>query len=104
MHEVNSVKPAEGDCRVFIGFRLTTDGTTHPHEHVKGPATLARAVVIAGIRARYNLPREPVPGARIIEVPVSADLDFDMKTHEAREAFDRGRASAASQLQSFQTV
>ncbi len=93
-----------GNERPILGFRLTTDGTTHPHEHVKGPATLARAVVIAGIRARYNLPRQPVPGARVIEIPVSADLDFDMKSREARKAFDRGRASAVAQLQSFESV
>jgi len=91
-----------GKSRPILGFRLITDGTDHPHAHVTGPASLARAVVVAGIRARYDLPREPVPGARIIEVPVSADLDFAMQDNEARQTFDRGRVHAALQLEALE--
>ena len=40
----------------ILGFRLVGDGTRDAHEPVAGPASLARAVVIAGIRARYDLP------------------------------------------------
>lgn len=88
-----------GHDRPILGFRLINDGTAHPHETIAGPATLARAVVIAGIRARYDLPRDPVAGATIVEVPVAAELDFDMDNTEARAVFDRGRSSAAAQLQ-----
>jgi NTE family protein len=87
-----------GHDRPIVGFRLVTDATSHPHTTIGGPASLARAVVIAGIRARYDLPRDPVPGASIIEVPVSADLDFEMDRATASAVFDRGRKSASAQL------
>jgi hypothetical protein len=65
---------------------------------VGGPLSLARSVVIAGIRARYSLPRLIDSGAQVVEVPVTNDLDFEMSNAEARAIFDRGRAAATAQL------
>ncbi len=85
--------------RPVIGFRLHAEADQHPHERVRGPASLARSVVIAGIRARYSLPRAREVGAHVITVPVSADLDFDISPDDARAVFDRGRHVAARQLE-----
>ncbi|MFQ5554366.1 MAG: patatin-like phospholipase family protein [Acidimicrobiia bacterium] len=84
--------------RPVIGFRLDAHDSGHPHERVAGPASLARSVMIAGIRARYTLPRVHEAGAHVISVPVSADLDFDMSPDGARAVFDRGREAASEQL------
>jgi NTE family protein len=86
--------------RPVLGFRLAPDGDTHDNDHMKvgGPFTLARSVVVAGIRARYALPRPAEVGVTILQVPVEADLDFDMTGIEARRVFDRARAAVTSQL------
>jgi NTE family protein len=84
--------------RPVIGFRLVSDDDGHDHHHVGGPLSLARSVVIAGIRARYSLPRLIDSGAQVVEVPVTNDLDFEMSNAEARAIFDRGRAAATEQL------
>jgi NTE family protein len=84
--------------RPVLGFRLVPEGD-HPHHIVTGPASLARAVVISGIRARYDLPR-PIDQESIeLHIPVTADLDFTISNDEARTVFDRARLSAARQLE-----
>jgi hypothetical protein len=55
-------------------------------------------VVVAGVRARYSLPRLIDENAHLIEVPVDADLDFEMSNRMARVVFERGRRAAATQL------
>jgi len=89
--------------RPVLGFRLVLDPAGHEAEHakVRGPLTLARAVVKAGIRARYSLPRPPEPGVEVISVPVRNDLDFDMSGEQARTVFDRARAASRNRLQRF---
>ena len=86
--------------RPVLGFRLTLDENGHAAEHqkIRGPLTLARSVVRAGIRARYALPRPPEPGVSVVQVPVRNDLDFDMSGDEARQVFDRARQAAKEQL------
>lgn len=84
--------------RPVLGFRLVPEVAAHAHEKIRGPASLARAVMISGIRSRYDLPRTREAGAHVISVPVLADLDFGISSDEARAIFDRGRAAAASQL------
>ena len=84
--------------RPVLGFRLEVDQDEHPHETVKGPASLARSIVLAGVRARYTLPRVRESDAHVINVPVSMDLDFDISPDVARKAFDRGRDAAREQL------
>lgn len=83
-----------------LGFRLVLDDTGHDARHLKvrGPLTLARSVVTAGIRARYSLPRPPEPGVSVVQVPVRNDLDFDMSGDQARAVFDRARSAATEQL------
>jgi predicted acylesterase/phospholipase RssA len=86
--------------RPVLGFRLVLDDIGHAAEHqrVRGPLTLARSVVTAGIRARYALPRPPEPGVSVVQVPVRNDLDFDMSNDEAQQVFDRARQAAKGQL------
>lgn len=83
-----------------LGFRLVLDPAGHDSEHLKvrGPLTLAKSVVTAGIRARYALPRPPEPGVSVIRVPVRNDLDFDMSGDEAEAVFERARSAATEQL------
>ncbi len=87
-----------------LGFRLVGDDREHPHEKITGPASLARAVVLSGIRARYSLPRNFIADSESIQVPVSAELDFDMDGDAARAAFDRAYVAAARQLGDERTV
>lgn len=82
-----------------VGFRLIGADDRHDHHHVRGPLTLARSVVVSGVRARYSLPRLIDQGAHVIEVPVDVDLDFEMSGRQARIVFERGRRAAADQLQ-----
>ena len=82
-----------------VGFRLIGNDDRHDHHRVRGPLTLARSVVISGIRARYSLPRLIDRGAHVIEVPVDVDLDFEMSGRQARVVFERGRQASAAQLE-----
>jgi len=85
----------------IVGFRLVMDGPGHDnrHIHVRGPLSLVRAVLGAGIRARYALPRPVDEGLTIVHVPVRNDLDFDMSPDEAHSVFERARRSAREQLE-----
>ncbi len=86
-----------GDLPV-VGFRLIGIDDRHDHHVVRGPLTLARSVLAAGVRARYALPRLIDQRAHVIEVPVDVDLDFEMSGRQARVVFERGRRNAAEQL------
>lgn len=48
---------------------------------------------------RYSLPRLIDQDAHLIEVPVDADLDFEMSGRVARVVFERGRRAAAARLE-----
>lgn len=74
-----------------IGFRLVDSGESHVHLPVNGPASLARAVIGAGIRAADSLPM-PVPStATIVDIPAGGDpLDFGISRREALDLFDAG--------------
>lgn len=87
-----------GNDLPVIGFRLVGIDDRHEHQVVRGPLTLARSVIAAGIRARYALPRLIDQGAHLIEIPVDADLDFEMSGRRASTVFERGRRAAADQL------
>lgn len=84
--------------RPVVGFRLRDERAAHPHLPVRGPASLARAVALAGIRARYALPQPAGDATLTVEVPVDRDLDFDVAPGRARAVFERGRGAAAAQL------
>ena len=85
----------------IVGFRLVASDDRHDHHHIRGPLSLARAVVVAGVRARYALPRVIDKEAHVIEVPVDTDLDFEMSARHARIVFERGRRAAAAQLEAM---
>jgi NTE family protein len=84
--------------RPVFGFRLVPDGDAHVHQHISGPYSLARAVLVSGIRARYSLPRTIEGADLVIDVPVRSDLDFTLPSHEAHEVFTRARVSARLQF------
>lgn len=82
-----------------IGFRLRPPPGHHPHHEIKGPVSLATAVIGAGISAREDLP--PMCGSldRVVEVVVDHDsLDFDVSPSLAAELFDIGYRAAIKQL------
>lgn len=89
----------EHDRPVF-GFRLVPDADTHIHHRVSGPYSLARSVIVSGIRVRYSLPRT-IEGADVeISVPVRADLDFSVSRPEASRIFERARVVAHQSVDS----
>lgn len=84
--------------RQVIGFVLEKDEVEHDHIKVMGPASLARSVILAGVHARYALPRPEDTAKRILRIPVRGDLDFNLSPRQARAVFDRGWSAAAEQL------
>jgi NTE family protein len=95
---------AATEDRPILGFRLFEDAAEHPHVAIRGPASLARSVVISGIRARYGLPSTPREREAILRIPVSANLDFSLSPAEAGEVFRRGKRAAAEQLDDLEIV
>lgn len=84
--------------RPVLGFLLRRESSEHPHVPIRGPVSLARSVMVSGIRARYTLPRPLLAQITPIEVPVHEDLDFDLAPEEASKVFARGHQAAAAQL------
>jgi predicted acylesterase/phospholipase RssA len=84
--------------RPVFGFRLVPDGDAHVHQHISGPYSLTKAVLVSGIRARYSLPRTIEGADVVIDVPVRSDLDFTLPSREAHEVFTRARVSARLQF------
>jgi NTE family protein len=79
----------------IIGFRLTDDSSSHPHRVVRGPASLAAAVVSSGMAARQTLPILCNNVDRVVTIAVARDpLDFDLTRHEAGTMFDHGYNTA----------
>ncbi len=84
--------------RAVLGFRLVPDGLQHVHRRIQGPYSLARAVLIAGLRARYSSPRT-IDGANlVVDVPVRGDLDFTLTHPQAMAVFTRASVAAHEQL------
>lgn len=82
-----------------IGFRLKPSPHTHVHHEIRGPVSLATAVIGAGITAREDLPLACGPLERVIEIVVEHDsMDFDIDRKRAGELFDVGYAAVTSQL------
>lgn len=80
----------------IVGFNFDNE---HPHVHirVRGPASLARAVVTAGIRAGDVI--RQTDGTIIIGLKVPRDpLDFNITSDEALALFDSGREAAVHGL------
>jgi len=84
-----------------VGFRLRLPPDRHPHHTIRGPVSLAMAVIGAGITAREDLPPVCGPLDRLVEVEVDQDsLDFDVTPRRAEEIFEMGYQAATAQLRS----
>jgi NTE family protein len=85
--------------RSSIGFRISPPIESHTHYDIKGPVSLATAVIGAGITAREDLPFACGPLERVVKIGVDRDsMDFDVDKTEALEMFDIGYAAAQDQL------
>ncbi len=84
--------------RPVFGFRLVPDGDAHIHQRITGPYSLAKAVLVSGIRARYSLPRTIEGADLVIDVPVRNDLDFSLSPPAAHTVFARARHAARAQF------
>ena len=83
-----------------IGFRLRVPEDSHQHHRIRGPVSLAMAVIGAGITAREDLPVLCGSLDRVVEVEVDHDsLDFDISKARAGELFDIGYQSASAALE-----
>ena len=80
-----------------LGFRFSLpEGHVH-HMEVKGPASLAAAVITAAIRAARTLDSPLLEKAHVVEVPVDREpLDFDIFYRSAESLFDAGYEAASS--------
>ncbi|NNC75321.1 MAG: hypothetical protein HKN93_07395 [Acidimicrobiia bacterium] len=82
----------------IVGFRFL-DPEHHLHVKVRGPASLARAVVTAGIRAADIMRSDMSTGSVTIALAVDRDpLDFGLSVAAARELFEQGRIAAFDAL------
>jgi NTE family protein len=83
-----------------IGFRFL-DARDHPHVRVRGPASLARAVVTAGIRAGEVMSLTSRNDAMLVDLRSDRDpLEFAITPDEAAAMFDEGRRRAIRSLTS----
>jgi NTE family protein len=82
-----------------IGFKVRPPADHHPHQEIKGPVSLATAVIGAGISAREDLPPLCGPLDRVVEVVVDHEtLDFNVSPRVAGRLFDTGYNAALDQL------
>jgi NTE family protein len=87
-----------------IGFRFL-DSEDHPHVSVRGPASLARAVVTAGIRAGEVMALTSRNDAMVVDLRSDRDpLRFDISPDEAFRMFDEGRRRAVHRLTSTEPL
>ena len=83
--------------RPTIGFRLGDGEQSHPHTKIRGPLSLAAAVIESGITARESLPSLCSRLNRVVTIDVDRDpLDFDLTAAEARTMFDHGYKEAGA--------
>ncbi len=80
-----------------VGYRLVNIDEPHAHNTIRGPASLAAAVMGAGMRARESLPTGRFEHVEQVAVPACRDpLDFDISGEEARAMFDGGHDAAVA--------
>ncbi len=83
------------DAPVF-GFRSVDVEDIHRHNEIRGPASLAAAVMTTGMSARETLPRGRFESVHQILVPTRRDsLDFNLSSKQALAMFDEGYAGGA---------
>jgi NTE family protein len=84
----------------MLGFRLTPPDETHEDHRIRGPISLARSVIAAGMTARESLPVLCRDIGSTIAVQVDRPaLDFDLNAHEANAMFREAYQSAVGQLE-----
>lgn len=82
-----------------IGFRFIDAPESHPHRRIRGPLSLAAAVIWSGVGAREGLPSLQSPLVDIVEIPSSrSGLDFDLASDDARRLFEQGFEATATRL------
>lgn len=87
-----------------VGFRLGKSLEDHPHQIIRGPMSLAAAVMSAGMSAGESLPNLCSGLANVVSVVIERQpLDFDITSDEAEAMFDLGRDAATSHFAS-QTI
>lgn len=85
-----------------LGFRLTPTDELHEDHRIRGPLSLARSVVAAGMTARESLPVLCRDLGSTIAIQVDrAPLDFDLDANEANAMFRRAHHEALDQLDSI---
>lgn len=86
------------DTPVF-GFRPFDTDDVHRHNDIRGPASLAGAVMTTGMSARETLPRGRFESVHQVLVPAHRDsLDFNVNRREALEMFDEGYETGSRYL------
>jgi NTE family protein len=79
----------------MFGFKFSDGDWLAQPMDIRGPASLVRAVVTAGMRASGTVRGSLMDKATMVEIPADLDpLDFDITPHQARRLFDGGRAAA----------
>ena len=87
-----------GDRPVF-GFRPVDVSPDHAHNEIRGPASLAAAVMKTGMSARETLPRGRFTQVTQIVVPTEREsMDFDLTESQALGMFDRGYEAGVTAL------
>ncbi len=82
-----------------LGFRLAESSRPHVHHLIRGPLSLAAAVVTSGITAREHLPVLCADIARTMVITVNRDpLDFNLTSRQATDMFDLGYHTAEELL------
>ena len=85
--------------RPVVGFRFVYTDHPHRHDDVRGPASLARAVITSAIRAAGTIANPLMERAVLVDIPVDRDpLDFEITPDDARALFDMGYGAAAERL------
>jgi len=88
---------AEGDDLPVVGFRLVPGPDGFADTTVRGPASLAKAVIGAAIRAADSLPLSD--RALVVDIPAGGDpLDFAIGPGARAALFDAGRRAARRRL------
>jgi len=88
----------QSETPVF-GFRPMDIDDIHRHNDIRGPASLAGAVMTTGMSARETLPRGRFERVHQILVPSRREsLDFSVTRRDALEMFDEGYATGLAFL------
>jgi len=88
---------ADGNGGPVVGFRLVPGPEGFADTTVRGPASLAKAVIGAAIRAADSLPLSH--RALVVDIPVGGDpLDFTIGPAARAALFDAGRRAARRAL------